>query len=210
MAKTKILKWGLIAIAGVVVLGLIDRACLSSARLERAKADYAELKRIAAADKEISDGVIGHMTEIIGQKDEEIAGLKAAKAQTAAKLATVSGELAELRANEPSQPELEGEPLVVNLRAQIAKLTEAFDLSQNTVAIQAQEIEAWKVKFDAAMTIGKEWKAQYDREHILRLASEGLFKISEHRLKVNGLWGKAKTAIIVGAAAYIAVREVAK
>ncbi|MBV6343484.1 hypothetical protein, partial [Candidatus Magnetobacterium casense] len=101
---------------------------------------------------------------------------------------------------EPSAPELESHPLVVNLRQQIDTLKGMFSLATATIADKDKEIALWEKKFAAQVEISEEWKANYNREHVLRLQAEGLFKMAEHKLNVSRSWGKVKSIATVAAA----------
>jgi chromosome segregation ATPase len=76
------------------------------------------------------------------------------------KLSAVSADLAYLQAHEPVQPELETQPLVINLRAQIKKGNEAFSLAvedreklDKQVANYKKEINWLQLDYEDAMSM---------------------------------------------------------
>lgn len=185
-------------------LTLIDRACGLSDKLKLAKHDYTEREKITEADKQISDARIAELNNAIGQADKTIVNLEKVIAQKNKDITTLNGQLAEIVGQEPpTTPEIEAMPIVVSLRAQVSKLTEMYSLSQQTITLQSQEIDVLRGKCVSLESIGAEWKGQYEREHALRLTSEGLVTSLEKRVRLSGLWGTTKTVLIGAAVGYI-------
>jgi hypothetical protein len=197
----------LAVIAGLCLasLFLLSRDCGLTEKYKLARDDYNELKKITDADHALSLSRIEELTQAVGQANETIVQKEADIAVKNAKILVLSSRLDELIDNEPpTTPDIEAMPIVVNLRGRVAKLTEMFTLSQDVVSLQAEEITALKGKCIALESIGDEWKKSYEKEHILRVQAEGLFKNLERRVKSQGLLGKVKSAVIVGAAGYVA------
>lgn len=185
-------------------LFLLTRNCGLTDKYKLARHDYEELKKITEADKQLSLAHIEQLNNAIAQANNVIVQKEAEITQKAEQIKVLSRDLADLIASEPSQPELESQPLVINLRGQVSKLTELYSLSQQTVTLQTEEIDVLKGKCIALGAIGDEWRVQYEKEHALRLLSEGLVGSLEKRVKAQGLLGKVKSAVIVGAAGYVA------
>jgi len=117
----------------------------------------------------------------------------------------LSARLAELISSEPSQPELETQPLVINLRGQIKTLTDMFSLADKEIAVRDGIIRAWESKYNTQVDITEVWKRQYESEHNLRLMAEGLVKNLEGRVRIGTLRGRALTivgAVVVGYVGY--------
>lgn len=188
----------------LAALFLLSRSCGLSSAYKDMRNEYNELKNITAADKKMSDARISELTNAIGQADEVIGQKERVIAEKSVLISRLSNQLDELIANEPVQPELENEPLVINLRGQINKLSNMYGLSQQVIALQSEEIDVLKGKCIALGAIGNEWKGQYEREHQLRLASEGLVTSLEKRVKSQGLMGKVKTVALGVTAGYLA------
>ena len=185
-------------------LFLLTRNCGLTDKYKLARHDYEELKKITEADNQLSLAHIEQLNNAIGLANNIIVQKEAEITQKAEQIKVLSRDLADLIANEPSQPELESQPLVINLRGQINKLSNMYSLSQQTITLQSEEIEVLRGKCNNLESIGTEWKQQYEKEHALRLSSEGLVKSLEKRVKAQGLLGKVKSAVIVGAAGYVA------
>ena len=99
------------------------------------------------------DALEREQAEVIAKKDAALAASAVKAAQYVDEIRQNHAELAVLQDAEPVQPELEREPLVINLRAQIASLTLAFDLSQKVVAEKDVQLQAWPEKFNALQAI---------------------------------------------------------
>ena len=188
----------------VASLFLLTRNCGLTTAYKDMRNSYNELKLITDADKELSLAHIEQLNNTVSLADETIVQLQGVIRAKSAQVSGLSRELADLRAAEPSQPELESQPLVISLRKQVSKLAEMFTLSQQTITLQTEEINAMWGKCNALESIVTEWKGQYEREHALRLSSEGLVKSLEKRVKAQGLLGKVKTVAIVTVAGGLA------
>ncbi|MCK9599094.1 MAG: hypothetical protein M0R06_08645 [Sphaerochaeta sp.] len=187
----------------VVASVFIFKSCRSDAKLKKAKAEYAEAKAVAEAEQAISLGHIKDLTNEILVKDNAINGLKAEVKVKDEKIRTIQAELSELQGQEPpTTPEIEALPIVINLRGQVAKLTEMFTLSQEVIKSKDKEIELWAKKYDAQAAISGEWKAMYDKEHQLRLMSEGIVSGLESRVRGAKFLNKVAVVAVAGAVAY--------
>jgi len=188
----------------VASLFLLTRNCGLATAYKDMRNSYNELKLITDADKKLSLAHIEQLNNAIVSADETIVQLQGVIRAKSVQVSGLSRELADLRAAEPSQPELESQPLVISLRNQISKLTNMYSLSQQVITTQTAISDELRSKFDAQVTISETWKSMYDKEHALRLMSEGLVSNLEHKVKSQGLLGKVKSAVIVGAAGYVA------
>lgn len=188
--------------ACVVASVFIYKSCVSDPALKKAKAEYAEAKAVAEAEQSISLGHIKELTQIVSHMTNEIAELKVEVSVKDNEISTLSTRLDELQDAEPVQPELESEPLVINLRGQIAQLTEMFTLSEQAGKLKDKEIELWAGKYNAQSAISEEYKSMYDREHQLRLMSEGIVSGLESRVRGAKLLNKVAVVAVAGAVAY--------
>jgi len=187
----------------VIITGLIVSivfAARSCASLSKAKADYAEYRRTVETENELMSNRVDGLNAAIAQKDEAIGQLERKVTQYVEKNSTLRAELTALQNAEPVQPELEKEPLVISLRSQVSKLTEMFTLATDTITTQSQEIDLLRGKAALLEEVAGEWKGAYERERQLRVQAEGLFKIYEHRLKMNRFW-KTTAVVATGVAA---------
>jgi hypothetical protein len=170
-------------LAAVAVGYYADRSFNDRLAIKKAQADYAEAKKVYEADKELSLARIDELTSTVSHMTNAAAQYEAQAAQDQAQIASQADTIAALQAAEPpTTPEVESLPIVINLRAQVAAVTRAFNLSQNVVTTQGLEIKALKEKCVALEAIGDEWKAQAQREYALRVAAEGLAETAiKHR-----------------------------
>lgn len=173
----------------------------------------------ALYDQFVKDAAARHVTDLativtqegtIAEKDAAIAEKDAKIAQYVGKVSTLSAELVALQNAEPVQPELETQPLVINLRAQIGNLTNLYSISIDIITTKDAIIADWSAKFDAQVVISDTWKQAYETEHRLRLLSEDLNKSLEHQGKVSRLYGKVSMAALAGAGVYILVTSLGK
>jgi hypothetical protein len=175
----------------LLALALLDQSCRSNVALKQAKSDYAELKRITEADHAIQQGIILKAEETIAQKDEEIVRLNASVAHKQTAINQLNARLAEVVGQEPAQPELETQPLVINLRLQIKFLNGLVESNLGIIGDKDRIIQAWESRFNAQVDISEAWKKRYENEHALRVQAEKLFTKSEHARKSNRLTGFA-------------------
>ena len=172
----------LLALAGVTYFHFSERV-----RFKAAKAKYEA--RVAAADAawQAAQGRLAALSDEIKARNEANAALLHSISIKNAEKATLLARIAALEGAEPSQPELETEPLVISLRAQVRSWKEAFSLSEAASLEKDEVIRNWEVKFDSQVKITMEWVARYESEHALRLASVDLFKMSQRQSKKSKL-----------------------
>ena len=202
--KSNFWLWVLVGGLVLVCLALIDRSCGGAAALREAKAAYAALaektdaantesrERIAALTKEV-----GQMTNTISQQDAEILARDATITRQKAQIALNVGQVAALRTE--VQPVLDANPKVAELVASLDAgilLRDALIVEQQgqITTLTAQGIVKDQ-RFTAQVAISDEWKANYERENILRVQAEGLFKISERRVGMNKMITKVALGV---------------
>ena len=192
----------------VASLFLLTRNCGLATAYKDMRNSYNELKLITDADKKLSLAHIEQLNNAIVSADETIVQLQGVIRAKSVQVSGLSRELADLRAAEPSQPELESQPLVISLRGQVSKLTEMFTLSQQTIADKDKIIfelgipelvgivdgkKVFKYPVDSVTWALNEqsrgWEKNYSGEHALRLSCENLLAISEKRGIVFKIFG---------------------
>ena len=190
----------------VVALGLFGvsqfRACKLDKKYLDLKAAYETDRRIAEADHSLSLAHIAELNNAIGQADKTIGQKEAEIVVKNAEIVVLSNQLDELIANEPVQPELESQPLVISLRKQVKTLTDLYSISTSIVTLQSEEIDVLKGKCNTLESIVTEWKQSYDKEHALRVNCEVLLKGCEAR--VPGPWKTVKKVALGVAAGFVA------
>jgi uncharacterized coiled-coil protein SlyX len=203
----KLLPW--IALALVSILAFLAvRSCGGpDERYWVAKATYNRAVADAAAKLDAALGTIALQEGTITAANAAIAEKEAKVAQYVGKVSTLTAELRALQNSEPAQPELETQPLVINLRAQIGNLTESLSINARVIAEKDGIIADWSAKFDAQAIISETWKAAYEREHRLRLSAEDLNISLEHQAKSIRLFGKVSMATLAGAGVYLLLKK---
>jgi len=198
-----------IVVIALVVFGVSTlRSCKLDKKYRDLKAAYETDRNIAEADKELSVAHIEELNNAIGQMTNEVVRLSEEVLSKRKRISELSNQLDELISNEPVQPELESQPLVISLRKQVSKLTEMYSLSQETITLQTEEIAVLGGKFDAQVLISSEWQSMYDKEHALRVNCEGLLKVSERR--VSSPWKTVRTVAYGVAAGFVAGALISK
>lgn len=192
-----------VIIALVVSIFCVARSCKSNSDYKNLKLQYAGYKAIAEAGHEISQNHIKELNGTIAGLTSDIAGKESEIAEKDGRIAALSVRLDELQNTEPpTTPEIEAMPIVINLRGQVARLTEMFSLAQETINTQREEIALWAKKYEAQAAISGEWQSEYEREHQLRLMSEGIVGRLERRVRGAKFLNKAAIVAVAGAVAY--------
>ena len=191
-----------IVVIALVLFGVSTlRSCKLDKKYRGLKAAYETDRKIAEADKALSVAHIEELNNSIGQMTNEVVRLSGEITQKTEQNKVLSRDLADLIANEPDQPELESQPLVISLRKQVSKLTEMYSLSQETVTLQSKQIGLIVGQYDAQVLISAEWKSMYDKERALRVNCESLLKLSESR--VFSPWKTVRTVAYGVAAGFV-------
>ena len=204
--KTKDIITAALIVALIVSIVLVARSCGLDARYKRLKAEYAEAVRVAEADNAIQQEAIRKAEAQIKAQDEIILDHTASVALKNAEIAELRRQLTTIVDEEPIQPELEGEPLVINLRKQIKWTTDMLVLTQGVVEDQKKQLAAWELKYDAQVEISESWKRQYENERALRVQAEDMFKVAEHRVGLNKTITTVALGLAAGAVLYGAIK----
>lgn len=199
----KILIWLVILVWGVSTAALVESVVHTwPEKLAQAEARYEALK--AASLKAIADltnQVKEWTAKALFHEKEAAKYLKEAK-DTKAKLTVVSKQLADLQAQEPYYPELEGHPLVINLRAQIAKLTEQYSLALSVIEKQDLTITNLTLEVSDLRAAIDAWSAKYTKLEGLWHSSELLYadcKTAVKHARRKSLWKGLALGVAAGA-----------
>jgi uncharacterized protein HemX len=197
----------IIAAAVVVVAFLSVRSCSLDKKYRDMKQAYDILRKSTEADHQSNSVIIDTANKDISLRDKKIAALEKEIGGYHDAVAVGSDALAKLQKAEKS---IKGkDELVSNLHQQISELTKNFDISQNTVKIKDKIIVEWVGKFNDEVKIARAWEIDYDKEHILRLAAEGLVKKLESTI-VRPSWTKTAKNLAMGAVAGIVISKLIK
>jgi hypothetical protein len=206
----KQIKW--VAIGTAVLLGaffLLQKSCDLGEQVGKLKGELAEQKKIAAADKAISDGIILTQGGIIANQTKKIndliAGANVPSPAIKEKDKTISALNDKLAA---AKTDAEKVPILTSL---VVQLSDKFTISEQRRKDELFSLNsAWQIKFDAQVEISSQWKHQYENEHILRLTTEALANKLETKLKLSKVLSTAKTVALIGAVGFIGYRAVKK
>jgi hypothetical protein len=180
--------------------------------LAKAKAEYAEYKRIAEADHEMSMRRVAALEAQSVQYVEEITTYQVKIESRDATIATLRGKVTTTNAENAKlrtevQPVIDANPALAEF---VASLDSAIVLLDALIVEQVEQINDLKIqgwlkdeRFAVQVALTQEWMAAHERERALRIAAEDLFSLAERQLKLNKLWRTA--AIVAGAAAVGAV-----
>ncbi|MCX6825744.1 MAG: hypothetical protein NTV06_00550 [candidate division Zixibacteria bacterium] len=189
-----------IALALAIALGIAvcdglrirDKASVVAGR-------YQEAAAIAEANEKSLTTQIAKVTEIVGQKDKEIAE----------KIETIGRMTNDIGRKDKELDKIRGtwSKLSADCQARLHELdvtwTQKFSLSEAIIAEKDKVISAWAAKFDAQIIISESWKAKYNSELHLRTISEQGWKLANRKLKIQGIIGDIKTGAIITTAGYI-------
>jgi uncharacterized coiled-coil protein SlyX len=206
----KNIKWLVIGLVAILAFFVVKSCGGPDEKYWIKKALYDQAVKDAAAQHVTDMGTIVTQEGTIAAKDAAIAERDKSIGVKNAQVNALKATLHDLQAAEPSQPELETQPLVINLRAQIGNLTRMVSIGAEVIENKDGIIADWSAKFDAQVTISETWKRAYETEHRLRLLSEDLNKSLEHQGKVSRLYGKVSMAALAGAGVYILATSLGK
>jgi uncharacterized coiled-coil DUF342 family protein len=183
------------AIPWVIAIGLLVLALAAVDSCRNALKDLKEMRdKYNAQAKETDELKATHdaeraayLAEIAAREERETA-LEEKVAAQVAEIKVQKATIAALQAAEPVQPELEAEPLVINLRAQIREFSLALKKAEKAIEDQAKEIADLKLDKEALKKWGESWKADWEKEHALRLNAEANWHSVEKKYK-RAQWG---------------------
>lgn len=202
MSSLPSLRNSLIAV-GLVLAGFIGGYLYSN---HRAAASAA----IALADWNARVEIVNKINEKLSAETQEILSanaaleaqnraLEAAREAIASRLTEASADLAYLRAHEPVQPELETQPLVINLRLQIKKGNDLYSLAiadrekaDAQIANQKVEIKGLEQAYSNAM------KMYYNSSALVDTATVKIARLSrQNRLAKDVAMGEAVVIVVL-------------
>lgn len=180
---------------------LFYRACSLYDGASELKGEYEALKVIQKAEAEKSAAAIKLYESLIAERDSAIAGLNAVIDETEATLEVKERDLKELQALEPLIEDKD--ELIVNLRAQIAGLTEQFTLARSIIRDKDAIIFSLTEKYEAQVQISLTYRDDRDRAAQLQLVAEKRIKVLEGQVRRTRAGSTLKSVLVAGAAGYI-------
>lgn len=201
MQLGKLIKYGLIGAAAVVIAALFLRSCSLYDQNSVLKGKYEAYRAIAKADHEMLAKEINTLTSDNVKKDGEISKLKAEKIVINTALAGKDKDLAELRKS--------WSKLSVECQAALhvldTKWEEKAVLYEAAIKNEQDTTAQWVGKYNNAVKIGDDWKKDYENEHTLRLLAEKRIGGLEGSLRWSKFWKTGTTILAVVGVGYIGV-----
>ena len=199
-------KWAWLIVAFCVVgfLALMYDSCNSNSEVAFYKGKYEAEMELRSAENNINLVEIERLNNIIVVKDNEIESLIETRVGRERERRELLAQVERLQAREPVQPELESEPLVINLRAQVRQLTLTVDTQEQIIHGNDKIIFSMTQKYQAQLKISDHYKGMYENEKELHRLAILRLKISDKRIKSLRLTGNVKNALVVIAGGTIA------
>ena len=194
--KSQASKFTAVFIAGLLAGGLyVDQRARQSAAI--ALADWNA--RLESVNK-VNSKLVAETQQILSANaalEAQNRALEADRAAIDARLTQTQGVLADLQAQEPVQPELETQPLVINLRAQIKAGYEAFSLSiearekaEAQIANQKVEIKGLEQAYHNALQM------YYNDHELLNTATVKIARLAKQNATIKTV-AKAEGVVII-------------
>jgi len=201
--------WLILAFCVVGLLALIYQSCTVDATAEYYKGKYEAESELRLAENDIHSKHITELGVIIEVRDMEIESLIETRIENERERMVLLARIERLQAEEPVQPELETEPLVINLRAQILELTLVVDTQEQIIQSNDKIIFNLTEKYQAQVGISDSYKAMHENEKELHRLAIDRLKIADKRIASLRFTGNAKNVLVVvagGAIAYLLLK----
>ena len=208
MDSKRLLLFAGIILAVILVLTVI-RSCTITDKYSVLVGEYNALKARYDIDTKVLTEEIGHQNEIIEAAQREIELLLETRVENERRLSVYKAQLEELVYEEPVQPELEHEPLVVNLRQQIAKMSLVISEQEQIIRGNDKIIFNLTEKYKAQLVISEDYKRLYENEVQLHSLAMERVKLLESRVRGLRFGTQLKNGVIVaaiGIGAYLLLR----
>ena len=206
MDYVKKFRW--VILAGIMLIGIfmLTRACGGDSEGEYWKGQYDALKEKADITRDILLADISDQREYIEKLEETNILLIETRIRQERRISVLEFERQDLVTSEPSQPELESEPLVVNLRAQIKKMSLIIYEQEQIIQGNDKIIFNLKKQYSAQLTISEDYQKLYENEQRLHSLAVKRLSVSENRIRGLRFGHSLKNAgfvIVIGTLIYV-------
>ena len=201
--------WLILAFCVVGLLALIYQSCTVDATAEYYKGKYAAEMELRSAENDIHSARIEELLIVIEARDTEIESLIETRIENERERIVLLARIERLQAEEPVQPELETEPLVINLRAQILELTLVVDTQEQIIQGSNKIIFNLTEKYNAQVGISDSYRSMYENEQALHRLAIDRLKIADKKIASLRFTGNVKNTLVVvagGAIAYLLLK----
>ena len=199
-------RWVILALVLLTVAILVNRACTSDADSQYWKGQYDSLKEITDIESDILLADIDKLHGVIEDAQKAIELLTITRVEQERRINLLEFERQDLVESEPSQPELESEPLVINLRAQIAKMSLVIYEQEQIIRGNDEIIFNLVEKYEAQLIISEDYKKLYENEQRLHFLAVKRLSVTENRVRGLRFGHSLKNAgfvIVIGTLIYV-------
>ena len=199
-------RWVIIALAVLTVAVLVNRACTSDSKAEYWKGQYDSLKEITDIESDILLSDIDKLNGVIEDAQKEIELLIITRVDQERRILLLTAQREDLVTEEPEQPELESEPLVVNLRAQIERMSLIIREQELVIHGNDKIIFSLKEQYSAQLKITEDYQKLYENEKRLHSLAIKRLSVTENRVRGLRFGHQLKNAglvIVVGTLIYV-------
>lgn len=204
MQISKYIPWVLLILVGVLSASLF-RSCTDD-KYVRLTEEYNLLKAMTDIEKLALTEEIDNREKYVTLIEKENEILIETRIRDERRSSLLLAEIDVLKAAEPIQPELESEPLVVNLREQIYKLELAVVAKEAIIRGNDKLIFNLKQTYSSQLVISENYKKLLDNEVLLHMKCLERVDYLEGKVTRLNVGAKFKTGVIVigvGAIAYL-------
>ena len=199
-------RWVIIALAVLTGAVLVNRACTSDSKAEYWKGQYESLKELTDVEKDILLADIGHKNKVIEDAQKEIELLIITRVDQERRILLLTAQREDLVTAEPEQPELESEPLVVNLRAQIERMSLIIREQELVIHGNDKIIFSLNEQYSAQLKITEDYQKLYENEKRLHSLTVKRLSVTENRVRGLRFGHSLKNAgfvIVIGTLVYV-------
>ena len=201
-------KWRWVILAGILLIAIfmLTKSCGVNEKAEYWKGQYDALKEITdvESDKLLSD--INKLNGVIESAQKEIEMLIVTRVDQERRILLLSTQREDLVTAEPEQPELESEPLVINLRAQIEKMSLIIYEQEQIIQGNDKIIFSLKEQYSAQLKITEDYQKLYENEKRLHSLTVKRLSVTENRVRGLRFGHSLKNAgfvIVIGTLVYV-------
>ena len=200
--------WVIITVAVIIIALLFYDSCRANTKSEYYKGKYEAEYTLREAENSAATERIEYLEGEIEGRDAEIHTLIETRIEHERNMSLLYAKYELLLHDEPEQPELESEPLVVNLRAQVRQLSLVIDSQELIIQGNDEIIFNLTQKYQAQLKISGEYKKMYDSEVALHVLAIKRLKVADKHISSLRFTGNVKNVLVIagGVMAYLLLK----
>lgn len=195
-----------IAIGLIITVWAVGRACKVEDNYSRLKGAYQAYRTINSAANELMKEDIADKEKKIVQLDRQVAILNTDVKRLKTSLTVKDRALVELEGLFTTLPDIESK--LFNMTQQRDAWRDKFMVADAIISNQGQQIDLLNLKCGELEDVARSFRAMYDNELVIRLASENAMRACATKLKSASFWSGAKNIVIGVAAGYVIYQAV--